>query len=79
MRETLHAEREATAAELEALRATIRKLESQKDEKPPPCAVISEKELEERRRAEEKAAQEIAQLKEVRLFNYDICFFFPKL
>uniref|UniRef100_A0A8C4ENN7 Methyl-CpG binding domain protein 3b n=1 Tax=Dicentrarchus labrax TaxID=13489 RepID=A0A8C4ENN7_DICLA len=55
LRETLHAEREATGAELEALRATIQKLESQKQEKPQPCPVISEREVEERRRAEEKA------------------------
>ncbi|XP_029285478.1 unconventional myosin-Vb [Cottoperca gobio] len=62
VRETLHAEREATGAELEALRATVHKLESQKQEKPPPGPVISEKEVEERRRAEEKAAQDILQL-----------------
>ncbi|XP_076582001.1 unconventional myosin-Vb [Chaetodon auriga] len=62
LRETLRAEREATSAELEALRATIQKLESLKKEKPQPCSVISEKEVEERRRAEEKAAQEILQL-----------------
>ncbi|XP_008275708.1 unconventional myosin-Vb [Stegastes partitus] len=64
LRETLNAEREATSAELEALRATIQKLESQKLEKPPPVPVISEKEVEDRRRAEEKAAQEILQLKQ---------------
>ncbi|XP_039895845.1 unconventional myosin-Va-like [Simochromis diagramma] len=58
------AEREASSAELAALRATIQKLESQLQEKPPPGPVISEKEAEERRRAEEKAAQEILQLKE---------------
>ncbi|CAK6955270.1 unconventional myosin-Vb [Scomber scombrus] len=61
LRETLHAERESAAAELEALRATIQKLGSQKLEKPPPCPIISEK-VEERRRAEEKASQEILQL-----------------
>nr|XP_033477195.1 unconventional myosin-Vb [Epinephelus lanceolatus] len=62
LRETLHAEREASSVELEALRATIQKLESQIQEKPQPGPVISEKEMEERRRAEEKAAQEILQL-----------------
>ncbi|KAL3047616.1 hypothetical protein OYC64_021747 [Pagothenia borchgrevinki] len=62
LRETLHAEREAGSAELEALKVTVQKLESQKQEKPPPCPVISEKEVEERRRAEEKAAQDILQL-----------------
>ncbi|XP_070688977.1 unconventional myosin-Va [Pempheris klunzingeri] len=60
LRETLQAEREVSSAELQALRATIQNLEKQ--EKPQPCPVISEKEVEERRRAEEKAAQEILQL-----------------
>lgn len=67
LRETLQAEREASCAELEALRAMIQKLESQIHEKPQPCPVISEKEVEERKRAEEKAAQEILQLTEVGL------------
>ncbi|KAM4548595.1 unconventional myosin-Va [Odontesthes bonariensis] len=62
LRETLNAEREAATAEREALRAMTQKLESQKQEKPPPCPVISEKEAEERRRAEEKATQEILRL-----------------
>ncbi|XP_040896238.1 unconventional myosin-Vb [Toxotes jaculatrix] len=62
LREALHVEREATSAELEALRATIQRLESQKHEKPQPCPVISEKEVEKRRRAEDKAALEILQL-----------------
>ena len=62
LRETLNTEREAATAEREALRAIIQKLESQKQEKPPPCPVISEKEVEERRRAEEKATQEILRL-----------------
>ncbi|KAM7388416.1 hypothetical protein PAMP_024590 [Pampus punctatissimus] len=61
LRETLRAEREAFTAELETLRTTIQKLECQKYEKPP-CPVISEKEVEEKRRAEEKAAQEILHL-----------------
>ncbi|KAF3834954.1 hypothetical protein F7725_027512 [Dissostichus mawsoni] len=62
LRGTLHAEREAGSAELQALKVTVQKMESQKQEKPPPCPVISEKEVEERRRAEEKAAQDILQL-----------------
>lgn len=66
LRETLQAEREASCAELEALRAVMQKLESEIHEKPQPCPVISEKEVEERRRAEEKAAQEILQLTKVR-------------
>ncbi|CAG5864870.1 unnamed protein product [Menidia menidia] len=64
LRETLNAEREAAAAEREALRAIILKLESQRPEKPPAGPVISEKEVEERRRAEEKAAQEVLRLKQ---------------
>ncbi|MEQ2298382.1 hypothetical protein AMECASPLE_004688, partial [Ameca splendens] len=62
LRETLNAERETASAELDALRGIIQKLESQKQMKPPPSPVISEKEVEERRRAEEKAAQEILRL-----------------
>ncbi|XP_056270474.1 unconventional myosin-Vb [Pseudoliparis swirei] len=62
LKETLHAERGATSAELEALRATVQKLESRKRETPPPGPVISQKEAEERKKAEEKAAQEILQL-----------------
>ncbi|XP_030583367.1 unconventional myosin-Vb [Archocentrus centrarchus] len=64
LRETLTAEREASSAELATLRATIQKLENQLQEKPQPGPVISEKEAEDRRRAEEKASQEILQLKE---------------
>ncbi|KAF7668363.1 hypothetical protein LDENG_00016100 [Lucifuga dentata] len=62
LRETLHAEREARSAELEALRAMIQKLESQKQDQPQPCPVITEEEVEQRRRAEEKATQEILHL-----------------
>lgn len=65
LRETLKAEREASSAEVEALKAMIQKLESQKQEHQP-LPVISDKELEDRKRAEEKAAQEILQLKQVR-------------
>jgi len=65
LKETLHAERGATSAELEALRATVQKLESRKRETPPPGPVISQKEAEERKKAEEKAAQEILQLTQV--------------
>lgn len=63
LRETLQVEREASSAELEALKAIIQKLEGEIREKPPPCPVISEDEVEARRRAEEKAAQQILQLK----------------
>uniref|UniRef100_A0A3P9K360 Methyl-CpG binding domain protein 3b n=1 Tax=Oryzias latipes TaxID=8090 RepID=A0A3P9K360_ORYLA len=61
LRETLAAYRGAAEAELQALRATVQKLESQKQEKPPPP--ISDKEVEDRKRAEEKTAQEILCLK----------------
>ena len=64
---TLHAEREAATAELEALRLVIHRLESQKQERPPPCSDISEKKEEKRRRAEDRAAQEILQLTQVGL------------
>ncbi|XP_068599870.1 unconventional myosin-Va [Brachionichthys hirsutus] len=62
LRKSLHAEREAAAAELEALRAAMQKRESEKPEKPQVCPAIDEKEVEERRTAVEKAAQEILQL-----------------
>ncbi|AWP11129.1 putative unconventional myosin-Vb-like [Scophthalmus maximus] len=62
LRETLCTEREAASSELEALRVRIQRLEGQKHEKPQPCPDISEKEVEKRRRAQEKAAQEILQL-----------------
>lgn len=65
LRETLVAEREAASAELEALKATIQKLESQKHEKQQHWPDVSEKEAEERRIAEEKASQMILQLTQV--------------
>ena len=65
LKETLHAEREAATAELEALRLIVQRLESQKHERPPPCSDLSEKKEEKRRRAEDKAAQEILQLTQV--------------
>ncbi|XP_034035082.1 unconventional myosin-Vb [Thalassophryne amazonica] len=60
LRETLRTEREAREAELETLRVKIQKLESQKHVQLIP--VTPEKEVEERRRPEEKAAQEILRL-----------------
>ncbi|KAM6921654.1 unconventional myosin-Va [Xenentodon cancila] len=62
LRDTLSAERDAASVELEALRAIIQKLKSPKQEKPPPPPAISEKEVDEWRRAEEKTAQEIIRL-----------------
>lgn len=67
LRETLQVEREASSTELEALKAIIQKLECEIRQKPPPCPVISEDEVEEHRKAKEKAAQEILQLQEVPL------------
>lgn len=69
LRETLQVERDASSAELEALKAIVQKLEGELREKPPPCPVISEDEVEARRKAEEKAAQEILQLKKAHLHN----------
>ncbi|CAN9500546.1 unnamed protein product [Ophioblennius macclurei] len=60
LKETLNAEREGKSAELEALKTTIQKLERQIQEKPQPA--IRQKEVEEWKRAEEKAAQEILRL-----------------
>lgn len=65
LRETLQAEREASSAELEALRATVQKLEGEIRQRPPPRPVVSEEEEEERRRAGEKSTQEILRLKKV--------------
>lgn len=67
LRATLHAEREASSGELEALRATIQKLESQKREQIHLGPVVTENEVEERRRVEEKATQEILRLTQVGL------------
>lgn len=63
----LQVEREASSTELEALKATIQKLEGEMRQKPPPSPVISEDEVEERRRAKEKDAQEILQLQKAHL------------
>ncbi|XP_053713697.1 unconventional myosin-Vb [Synchiropus splendidus] len=57
LKEVLLLEREASAAELEGLRAKILKLESQKNEKP--LISFDEKSVEEQKKAEEKAAREI--------------------
>lgn len=67
LREALQVEREAASAELEALKAIIQKLEWEIRQKPPPCPIISEDEVEECRRAKEKAAHEVLQLQKVQL------------
>ncbi|KAM9796921.1 unconventional myosin-Va [Syngnathus typhle] len=66
LKETLRVEREVAATELAALRAKIEKLEAhQRDAtpSPAPCSVVSQETEQERMRAEEKAAQELLQLK----------------
>lgn len=65
LRETLQSERQTSAAELQALRAAAQKLEAKIREMPQSPPAVSEKELEERRRAEEEAAKEILRLTEV--------------
>ncbi|KAM9831375.1 unconventional myosin-Va [Neosynchiropus ocellatus] len=57
LKDTLLAEREASTAELEALKAKILKLESQKNEKP--LIIVDEKSLEEQKKAAEKATREL--------------------
>uniref|UniRef100_A0A4W5Q2V8 Methyl-CpG binding domain protein 3b n=1 Tax=Hucho hucho TaxID=62062 RepID=A0A4W5Q2V8_9TELE len=72
LRETLQAERKAHDTELDALRGALVKLENQLEtqlqtQQPQPSTTITEEEMEERRRAEEKAAQEILRLTQVGL------------
>ncbi|KAM3875664.1 unconventional myosin-Va [Diretmus argenteus] len=62
LRETLFAERGASSIELQALRGALQKLESQKQEQPQHSPVITERQVEEMRRAEEKAAKEVLRL-----------------
>ena len=66
LRETLRCERDAHAAGLGVLQRAVLKLEKQmetQEARPPPA--VTEAELEGRRRAEEKAAQEILRLSQV--------------
>ncbi|XP_019752544.1 unconventional myosin-Va isoform X1 [Hippocampus comes] len=65
LRESLCAEREVAAAELAALKAKFEKLEARQKHaapSPAPCSVVSQEMEQERRRAEEKAAQELLRL-----------------
>uniref|UniRef100_A0A6Q2YXS4 Methyl-CpG binding domain protein 3b n=1 Tax=Esox lucius TaxID=8010 RepID=A0A6Q2YXS4_ESOLU len=71
LRETLLAERKAHSNELSALRGALLKLENQlrtqlQTQQARPTSVASEKEMEERRKAEERAGQEILRLTQVR-------------
>ncbi|XP_056614030.1 unconventional myosin-Vb isoform X2 [Triplophysa dalaica] len=64
LRETLKAEREAYSTELEQLRSSLQKLQTQLRENVIAAPLITEKKEEERRRAEERHAQEILHLKQ---------------
>uniref|UniRef100_A0A8C8MEL3 Methyl-CpG binding domain protein 3b n=1 Tax=Oncorhynchus tshawytscha TaxID=74940 RepID=A0A8C8MEL3_ONCTS len=72
LRETLQAERKAHNTELDTLRGALVKLEYQLEtqlqtQQSQPSTAITDEETEERRRAEEKAAQEILRLTQVGL------------
>ncbi|KAG7488039.1 hypothetical protein MATL_G00029750 [Megalops atlanticus] len=62
LRETLHAERESHAAELARLRGALLKIEAQLQQQPQAAPALTEREEEDRRRTEERAAQEISRL-----------------
>ncbi|KAJ7993038.1 hypothetical protein DPEC_G00268290 [Dallia pectoralis] len=67
LRDTLHAERKAHGNELSTLQGALVKLENQlqsqlQSQQPPPTSTVTEKEMEERRKAEEKAGHEILRL-----------------
>ncbi|XP_036377306.1 unconventional myosin-Va [Megalops cyprinoides] len=62
LRETLHAERESHAAELARLRGALLKIEAQLQQQPQVTPALTEREEENRRRTEERAAQEISRL-----------------
>ncbi|XP_072517322.1 unconventional myosin-Va [Salminus brasiliensis] len=62
LREALHAERESHSSELEQLRSALNKLQRQLQEQSHTAPTVTAKQEEERRRAEERAAQEIHHL-----------------
>ncbi|KAJ8419084.1 hypothetical protein AAFF_G00005830 [Aldrovandia affinis] len=62
LREILQSEREAHGAELGRLQGALLKLEAQLQEQPQTATALKEREEEERRQAEERAAQEISRL-----------------
>ncbi|XP_051979508.1 unconventional myosin-Vb [Xyrauchen texanus] len=64
LRETLQNEREAHSSELEQLRSNLLKLQTQLQENAQTAPALTEKQDEERRRAEVKASQEILHLTE---------------
>lgn len=65
LREILQAERGAHSSELEQLRSSLLKLQIQLQENANTAPLLADKQEEDMRRAEEKAAQEILQLTQV--------------
>uniref|UniRef100_A0A8B9JZJ4 Myosin VA n=1 Tax=Astyanax mexicanus TaxID=7994 RepID=A0A8B9JZJ4_ASTMX len=65
LREALRAERESNSSEQEQLRSALHKLQKQLQEQSHTAPTVTAKQEEERRRAEERAAQEIHQLSQV--------------
>uniref|UniRef100_A0AAR2KFH1 Methyl-CpG binding domain protein 3b n=1 Tax=Pygocentrus nattereri TaxID=42514 RepID=A0AAR2KFH1_PYGNA len=65
LREALHVERESHSSELEQLRSTLLKLQKQLQEKSHAAPSVTAQQEEERRRAQERAAQEIERLTQV--------------
>lgn len=65
LRESLHAERESHNTEVEQLRSALLKLQQQLQEQSQAVPSFTAKQEEERRRAEERAAQEIHRLTQV--------------
>lgn len=65
LRESLHAERESHNTEVEQLRSTLLKLQQQLQEQSQATPSVTAKQEEERRRAEDRAAQEIHRLTQV--------------
>uniref|UniRef100_A0A8C9WI17 Methyl-CpG binding domain protein 3b n=1 Tax=Scleropages formosus TaxID=113540 RepID=A0A8C9WI17_SCLFO len=66
LREALLTEREAHGLEVARLQGALSKVEAQLREKPPVAPVELERDREERRRAEERAAQEMSRLAQVK-------------
>ncbi|XP_063058130.1 unconventional myosin-Va [Engraulis encrasicolus] len=62
LRDTLQSEREAHRVELEQLRSSLRRMETQLQEQPQRTRKTSEREEEERRKKDEKTANDILQL-----------------
>lgn len=65
LRESLRAERESHDTEVDKLRSTLRKLQQQLQEQSQAVPSVTAKQEEEKRRAEERAAEEIHRLTQV--------------